>query len=359
MLWQCCSQYASKFGKLSSGHRTEKAQFPFQSQRKAMPRNAQTTTQLYSSHILARSVQFSHSVMSDFLWPHELQHARPPCPSPSPGVHSDSCPLSPWCHPAISSSVVPFSSCPQSLPASESFPMSLHFAWGGQSTGVSALASFLPKNTQGWSPSEWTGWISLQSKGLSSLLQHHSSKASILRRSAFFTVQLSHPYRTTGKTRALTRWTFVGKVMSLLLSMLSKLVITFLPRSKRLLVSWLQSPSAVTLVVGHSKSHERHSWTGGTSSDFLLVRAVHREGNYLLWINSVSCCYFFLSWILFPRNTISWWISGLLLLTRLGVSFSVPVQKCLSRVWTTPYVQCCCFFVKRIQCSWDPCIALS
>ena len=110
------------------------------------------------------SVQFSHSVVSDSLRPHESQHARPPCPSPSPRVHSDSCPSSPWCHPAISSSVVPFSSCPQSLPASESFPMSQPFAWGGQSTGVSALASFLPKKSQGWSPSEWTGWISLQSR---------------------------------------------------------------------------------------------------------------------------------------------------------------------------------------------------
>ena len=109
------------------------------------------------------SVQFSHSVVSDSLRPHKPQHARPPCPSPTPGVHSDSCPSSQWCHPAISSSVVPFSSCPQSLPASESFPMSQLFSWGGQSTGVSALASFLPKKSQGWSPSEWTGWISLQS----------------------------------------------------------------------------------------------------------------------------------------------------------------------------------------------------
>ena len=112
------------------------------------------------------SVQFSCSVMSDSLWPHELQHASPPCPSPTPGVPSNSCPSSQWCHPAISSSVIPFSSCPQSLPASESFPMSQRFAWGGQSTGVSALASVLPKNTQDWSPLEWTGWISLQSKGL-------------------------------------------------------------------------------------------------------------------------------------------------------------------------------------------------
>ena len=113
------------------------------------------------------SVQFSRSVVSDSLWPHESQHSRPPSSSPSPGVHWDSCPSSPWWHPAISSSVIPFSFCPQSFPASESFPMSQLFMWGGQSTGVSALASFLPKKSQGWSPSEWTGWISLQSKGLS------------------------------------------------------------------------------------------------------------------------------------------------------------------------------------------------
>ena len=109
------------------------------------------------------SVQFSRSVVSDSWRPHESQHARPPCPSPSPGVHSNSGPSSWWCHPAISSSVVPFSSCPQSLPTWESFPISQLFTWGDQSTGVSALASFLPKNTQGWFPLEWTGWISLQS----------------------------------------------------------------------------------------------------------------------------------------------------------------------------------------------------
>ena len=111
------------------------------------------------------SVQFSRSVVSDSLRPHESQHARPPCPSPTPGVHPNSCPSSRWCHPAISSSVIPFSSYPQSLPASESFPISQFFTWGGQSIGVSALASVLPKNTQDWSPLEWTVWISLQSKG--------------------------------------------------------------------------------------------------------------------------------------------------------------------------------------------------
>ena len=116
---------------------------------------------------IIRSDQISRSVMSDSLWPHESQHPRPPCPSPTPGVHSDSHPSSQWCHPAISSSVVPFSSCSQTLPASESFPVSQLFTWGGQSTGVSASASFPPKKSQGWSPSEWTGWISLQPKGLS------------------------------------------------------------------------------------------------------------------------------------------------------------------------------------------------
>ena len=132
------------------------------------------------------SVQFSHSVMSDSLQPHESQHVRPLCPSPTPGAHSDSHPSSQWCHPAISSSVVPFSSCLQSLPASETFPMSQLFAWGGQSTGVSASASFLPKNTQGWSPVEWTGWISLQSKGLSRVFSNTR-----IQKHQFFGAQLS------------------------------------------------------------------------------------------------------------------------------------------------------------------------
>ena len=117
--------------------------------------------------LIRDSVQFSHSVVSDSVRPHEPQHTRPPCPSSTPRVHSNSHPSSRWCLPAISSSVVPFSSCPQSLPASETFWMSQLFAWCGQSTGVSAFASFLPKNTQDWSPLEWTGWISLQFKGLS------------------------------------------------------------------------------------------------------------------------------------------------------------------------------------------------
>ena len=116
------------------------------------------------------SVQLSRSVVSDSLRPHESQHTRPPCPSPTPGVHSDSRPSSPWCHPVISSSVVPFSSCPQSLPASQSFPVSQLYTWGGQSTGVSALASVLPMNTQDWSPLEWTGWISWHNAPLKKIL---------------------------------------------------------------------------------------------------------------------------------------------------------------------------------------------
>ena len=132
------------------------------------------------------SLQFSHSVMSDSLRPHESQHAKPPCPSPTLGVHSGSRPSSQWCHPAILSSVISFSSCPQSLPASEFFPMSQLLAWGGQSTGVSALASFLPKKSQGWSPSEWTGWISLQSQGLSRVFSNTT-----VQKHQFFSAQLS------------------------------------------------------------------------------------------------------------------------------------------------------------------------
>ena len=190
-----------------------------------------------------------------------MNRSMPPCPPPTPGVYPNSCLLSRWCHPAISSSVIPFSSCPQSLASIRVF------------SNESALCITWPKY---WSfsfsisPSnEHPGLISfiflsflffglisfrmnlldlLSVQGtLKSLLQHHSSKASILWRSAFFIVQHSHSYMTTEKTIALTRWTFVGKVMSLLFNMLSKLVITFLPRSKGLLISWLQSPSTVIL----------------------------------------------------------------------------------------------------------------
>ena len=149
--------------------------------------------------------QFSRSVTSDSLQPYELQHIRLPCPSLSPWVCSNSCPLCWWCHPIISSSVIPFSTCLLSFPGSGSFLMSWLFALGGQSIEASASALVLPMNIQDWFPLGLTSWISLQSKGLSrSLLQHHSSKASVLQCSAFFMVQLSHPYMTTGKTITLS-----------------------------------------------------------------------------------------------------------------------------------------------------------
>ena len=162
-------------------------------------------------------------------------------------VYSNSCPLSRWCHPTISPSVIPFSSCLQSFPEIGSFQMSQLFASGGQSIGVSALASVVPMNTQVWSPLGWTGCISLQSKDCQESSPTPQFKRINFWHSAFFTVQLSHPYMTTGKTIALTRRIFVGKVMFLLLNILSRSVITFLPRSKHLLISWLQSSSAVIL----------------------------------------------------------------------------------------------------------------
>ena len=179
--------------------------------------------------------------MSDSLWPHGLQHTRLPCPSPTPGVCSGSCPSSQWCHPTISSSVVPFSSCLQSFPESGSFPRSQFFQSSGQSIGVSASATVLPMNIQDWFPLELTGWISLQSKRLSrvfcstTVIQKHrivSAQCSVV-----FMVQLHSHLYTTGKTIALTMWTFVSKLMSLLFNMLSRFVIAILPRSNHLLTS--------------------------------------------------------------------------------------------------------------------------
>ena len=207
--------------------------------------------------------------MSDSLRPHGLQHARPPCSSSTSRVYSDSCPLSQWCHPTISSSVVPFSSHLQSFPASGSFQMSQFFASGGQTIGVSASTSILSINIQHWFPLRWTGWIFLPSKGLSRVFSNIT-----VQKHQFFDgqsmVRLSHPYMTTGKTIALTRLTFVGKLMSLLFNMLSRLVITFLTRSKHLLISWLQSPSAVILEPPKIVSHCFHCfpiyfpWSDGT-----------------------------------------------------------------------------------------------
>ena len=156
--------------------------------------------------------------MCDSFQSHGLQHARFPCPSLSPRVYSNSCPLSWWCHPTISSSFTPFSSCLQSFQASGSFPMSWLFTLGGQSIWTSASASVLPMNIQDWFPLGLTGWISLQSKGLKSLVQDHNSKTSILWHSAFFMIQLSYPHMTTRRTITLTVWTFIS-VKYLLLSM--------------------------------------------------------------------------------------------------------------------------------------------
>ena len=181
--------------------------------------------------LIKLSVQFSHSVVSDSLRPHELQHARPPCPSQTPGVYPNSCPSIQWCHPAISSSVIPISSCPQSLQASASFPVSQLFASGGQSIGSFSFSISPSIEHLGliYFRMDWLDLLAVQG-ALKSLLQHHSSKASIFQcsaflvyvlpkraqRSAFFIVQLSHLYMTSGKTTALTRWTFASKVTSLL-----------------------------------------------------------------------------------------------------------------------------------------------
>ena len=194
-----------------------------------------------------KSVQFSHSVVSDYLQSHWLQHTRPLCPSPTPRACSNSWSSRQWYHSTIWPFVVPFSSCLLSFPASGSLPMSQFFPSSDQSIGVSASTLVLPINLQDcFLRIDWFDLFAVQGT-LKGLLQHHSSKATILQHSAFFKVQPSHPYMATGKTISLTRRTFVGKVMSLVLNMLSRLTIAFLPRSKRLLISWLQSPSAVIL----------------------------------------------------------------------------------------------------------------
>ena len=193
--------------------------------------------------------QVSRSVLSNSLQPHELQHARPPCSSPTAGDHTNFRSLRKLmsiesvmpsnhlilCHPLLL--------LPSVFPSIKVFSNESVFTSGDPSIEVSASASVLPMNIQDWFPLGWTGWISLLAKEHSRVF----SNTTVLWCSAFFIVQLSHPYITTGKTIALTRWTFVGKVMSLLFNMLSRLVIAFFPRSKRLLISWLQSPSAVIL----------------------------------------------------------------------------------------------------------------
>ena len=228
----------------------------------------------YNESVQFSSVQFRYSVVSDSLWPHELQHTRPPCPPPTPGVRSDSHPLSQWCHRAISSSVVP-THLPPIPPRIRVFSneSNLCMKWPKYwNFGFSIIPS---KEIPGLThfKMDWLYLLAVQGT-LKSLLQHHSSKASILWHSALFIVQLSHPYMTIGTTIALTRRTFVGKVMSLLLNMLSRLVITFLPRSKRLLISWLQSPSAVILEPPKNK----------------VWHCFHCFPIYLPWSDGTGCC---------------------------------------------------------------------
>ena len=200
------------------------------------------------------SVQFGCSVVSDSWQPRGLQHTRPPCPSSAPRVYSNSCPSSRWCHPTISSFVIPFSSCLQSFPASGSFQMSQFFASGGQSIGVSASTSVLPMNIQDWFPLGLTDWLSLQSKGLSRVFSH----TTVLRCSAFFIVPLSHPYMTTGETTALTGQTFVGKVMSLLFNTLSRLSFP------NLLAYWMQNFHSINF-----QDLEQFNWNSITSTSFV------------------------------------------------------------------------------------------
>ena len=209
---------------------------------------------IYTYAYIFSSVWFRHSVVSNSLWLRGLQHARPPCPSPTPGVYSNSCALSWWCHPTNSSSVVPFSSHLESFPASGSFQMSQLFASGGQSIGVSASASVLPMNTQDWSPLGCTGWISCSPRDCQESYPTPQFKSINTLALSFLCSPTLTSIHETGKTTALTRQTFVGKVMSLLLNKVSRLVIAFLPRSKRLLISWLQSPSAVILEPKKMKS---------------------------------------------------------------------------------------------------------
>ena len=250
---------------------------------------------------------FSCSVMSESLWPHGLQHARLPCPSPSSGACSNSCPLSRWCHPTISSSVVPFSSCLQTLNfrvfSNESavcirWPKYWSFSFSiSPSNAHSGLISFRI---------DWFDLLIVQG-ALKSLVQHHSSKASILLHSAFFIVQLSYPYMTTGKTIALTRRTFVSIVMSLFFNMLSRFVIAFLPRSKRLLISWLQLPSAVIL-----KPQKIKSLTVSIVFPSICHEVMGPDAMILVfWMLSFKPAFSRFSFTLIKRLLgLAWWLRG-------------------------------------------------
>ena len=211
----------------------------------------------------------SHSVVANFLWPHGLQCARLPCPSPTPGACSNSCPSSWWCRSTISILCHPLLFLLSIFPSTRVFSNKsiLHIRWPNYWSF--SFRSVFPMTIQDWFPLGWTGLISLQSKGLSRVFSNNS-KTSILQCSAFFMIHLSHPYMTTGKTVALTIWTYVSKVISMLFNMLSRFVIAFLPRSSHLLTSWLQSPYAVILEPKKIKSHCFYCfpiylpWNGGT-----------------------------------------------------------------------------------------------
>ena len=256
--------------------------------------------------ILSVSVQFSCSDVSNSLWPHELQHVKLLCSSWTSGAYINSCPSSQWCHPAISSSVVPFSSHLQSFPASGSFQISQSFASGGQSIGASASVSVL----------QWIfrfDFLAVQGT-LKSLLQHHSSKASILWLSTFLMVQLSHQYMTTGKTIASTIQTFVSKVMSLLSNMLFRFVT--LPRSKCLLISWLQ-PQSILKIISSGWQFDQNCISSPELNDFqipdpqkpldnrhLLFDTAKFWGNLLWWLltNTLSYSTIKVSWIRFSNE---------------------------------------------------------
>ena len=261
---------------------------------------------------------FSYSVVSDSLQPYGLQHTRPPYPSPTPRVYSNSCPLSQWCHPTISSSVILFSSCLQSFPAPGSFLMSQHFSPGGQSMGASALASVLSmKSGLIFFRNDWFDLLAVQGT-LKSLIQHRSSKA------LFFDTQPSSWSNSCiytwvlENTTALTVWTYVGKIMTLNFNMLSRLVIAFFPRSKHLLISWLQSPSAVILEPKKIKSHCFHcfpiylSWSDGTGPMILVF-----------WMLSVKPAFPFSSFTVIKRFFSSYSLSTIRVVSSAYVRFLI------------------------------------
>ena len=235
------------------------------------------------------SVQFWtewHSVVSDSLRPHELQHPRPPCPSPTPGVYSNSRPLSRWCHSTISSSVVPFSSCPQSLPASGSFPMSQLVAWGGESIGVSASASVLPMNAQDWSHLGWTDWISLQSKGLSRVFS-----STTVQKHQFFGAQLSSQSNSHIHTWPLEKpypWPDgpLLAIMSLLFDMLSRLVIIFLPWSKRASFNFMAAGTICSDFGAQQNTHLGLSWW--LSGKKLACQCRRQKCGFNPWVRKIS-----------------------------------------------------------------------